>query len=481
MEKQQLYKLAEEWAGAIPEKVECLAGAGSNRSYYRFTFGNRTIIGVTGTSTDENKAFVYLANHFRSKKLPVPEVYAVSYDYSCYLQEDLGSFSLFDVVAQGRETGNFSNDERALLADTIAQLPKFQFEGAKGLDSSRCYPQPSFDRRTVLWDLNYFKYCFLKLTGIEFREDLLENDFETLANELLEEVSDTFMYRDFQSRNVMVKEGKPYFIDFQGGRRGPVYYDVASFTGQAKANFPSEIREELLQHYLKALQPYHDISREHFSEKLRLFSFFRTLQVLGAYGFRGHIEHKSHFAQSIPFAIERLRSLLQGANKTPYLTSVLKEITEMPRFCPQPAPDGLTVTVTSFSFHKGVPEDLSGNGGGFVFDCRALPNPGRYDEYKQLTGYDQPVIDFFTRHRAIYDFIDETKPMIDRAVETYKKRGFKNLMVSFGCTGGQHRSVFAARHIAGYIAQTFGVRVVLNHREQKTGQIFPPQPPTPQP
>ena len=474
MEK-QLYKLAEKWAGTTPEKVERLAGAGSNRCYYRFCFNDKSIIGVTGTSTDENRAFVYLANHFQSKKLPVPEVYAVSNDNSCYLQEDLGSLSLFDAIAQGRETGIFSDYERSLLNDTIAQLPKFQFEGAKGLDFSRCFPQSSFDGRTVLWDLNYFKYCFLKLSGIEFREDLLENDFETLAAKLLEEESDTFMYRDFQSRNVLIKEGKPYFIDFQGGRKGPVYYDVASFLGQAKANFPDSVQEELLQHYLKALKPYCAVNEEHFREKLLLFSFFRTLQVLGAYGFRGYTEHKSHFIQSIPFAIERMRSLLQSVGyKTPYLSAVLKEVTEIKRFQPQPVFDGLTVTVTSFSFHKGVPEDLSGNGGGFVFDCRALANPGRYDEYKQLTGCDQPVIDFFSQHRDIYSFIDETKPMIARAVETYKKRGFKNLMVSFGCTGGQHRSVFAAQHIARHISETFGVRVVLNHREQKTEQIFAP-------
>ena len=473
--KKQLYQLAEQWAGKTPEKVERLAGAGSNRSYYRFGFSGKSCIGVVGTSVDENRAFVYLAKLFYAKGLSVPEVYAVSDDYGCYLQDDLGLLSLFDAVKQGRESGDFSDSERALLTETIAQLPRFQFEGAEGLDFSQCYPQPSFDRRTVLWDLNYFKYSFLKLTGVEFREDLLENDFESLATALLDEEADTFMYRDFQSRNVMIKEGKPYFIDFQGGRRGPVYYDVASFTGQAKANFPDSVKNELIRAYLDALKPYCDISEDVFCEKLRLFSFFRTLQVLGAYGFRGYIEQKSHFVQSIPFAIKQLCALLPTITQTPYLASVLDEVVNLNRFAPLPDTTGLTVTVTSFSYHKGLPADPSGNGGGFVFDCRALPNPGRYDEYKQLTGRDRQVIDFFAQHREIFDFIDETKPMVDRAVGMYIKRGFKSLMVSFGCTGGQHRSVFSAEQIAVHIARTFGVRVVLNHREQKIERIFPPK------
>ena len=470
--EEQLYRLAEQWAGKAPERVEMLAGAGSNRRYYRFGFGGKSCIGVVGTSTDENRAFVYLARLFHSKGLPVPGVYAVSEDYSCYLQDDLGSLSLFDAVKQGRESGCFSDSERALLTETIAQLPRFQFEGAKSLDFSQCYPQPSFDHRTVMWDLNYFKYSFLKLTGVEFREDLLENDFESLATALLDEEYDTFMYRDFQSRNVVIKEDKPYFIDFQGGRRGPVYYDVASFTGQAKANFPDSVKAELIRTYLDALKPYRDISEDAFCEKLRLFSFFRTLQVLGAYGFRGYIEQKSHFVQSIPFAIKQLRALLPTITRTPYLAAVLDEVVGLKRFAPLPNADGLTVTVTSFSYHKGIPADMSGNGGGFVFDCRALPNPGRYDEYKQLTGRDRPVIDFFARHREIYDFIDEVKPLVDRAVGMYMKRGFNSLMVSFGCTGGQHRSVFAAEQMAAYIARIFGVRVVLKHREQAIEQVF---------
>jgi len=472
--EEQLYRLAEQWAGETPGRVERLAGAGSNRSYYRFGFCSKSCVGVVGTSADENRAFVYLAKLFHSKGLPVPEVHAVSGDYSCYLQDDLGSLSLFDAIKQGRESGSFSDGERALLTGAIAQLPRFQFEGAKSLDFSQCYPQPSFNRRTVLWDLNYFKYSFLKLTGVEFREDLLENDFETLATALLSEESDTFMYRDFQSRNVMVKEDKPYFIDFQGGRRGPIYYDVASFTGQAKANFPTGVKDELIRAYLDALKPYRDISEELFCEKLWLFSFFRTLQVLGAYGFRGYIEQKSHFVQSIPFAIKQLRALLPTITQTPYLAAVLNEVAKLNRFAPMPNTGGLIVTVTSFSYHKGIPNDPSGNGGGFVFDCRALPNPGRYDEYKQLTGCDRPVIDFFAQHREIYDFINETKPMVNRAVGVYMKRGFNSLMVSFGCTGGQHRSVFAAGQMAAHISQTFGVKVVLNHREQKIEQIFSP-------
>ena len=475
--KEQLHKLFHQWAGTEPEQAEPLARAGSNRSYFRFHYAGHSAIGVTGSSDDENRAFVTLARHFAAKNLPVPEIFAVSDDYGCYLQEDLGNLSLFDAIAEGRISGNFSAQERELLCNAMTQLPRFQFEGAEGLDFSVCYPQPAFDRRMILWDLNYFKYCFLKLTGLEFHDGLLEDDFETLADELLAEEFHTFMYRDFQSRNVILKAGKPCFIDFQGGRRGPIYYDVASFIGQAKANFPDNVKEELLQSYLKALQPYRMISEKDFREKLQLFSFFRALQTLGAYGFRGYAEHKSHFIQSIPFAIAQLRTLLEKQNRTPYLRSLLKEVVAMKKFQPLAETEGLAVTITSFSFHKGIPEDLSGNGGGFVFDCRALSNPGRYEEYRPFTGLDRPVIDFFDKNRDIFNFIEEAKPMINRAVETYQKRGFKNLMLSFGCTGGQHRSVFSAQRIAEYLSEKYGIRVVLNHRELGKEQIFPPQTP----
>ena len=315
-----LYKTV---SGRLLGEIVPLPGAGSNRKYCRLT-GEPTLIGVCGTSVDENKAFIYMSRHFEEKGLPVPRVHAVSDDFTHYLQDDLGDMLLFKAIESGRQTGQFSDNEKALLRKTIRLLPKIQFEGAEGMDFSVCHPQPEFNRRSVFWDLNYFKYCFLKTTGLEFQENLLEDDFERMADDLLSEEFDTFMYRDFQSRNVMLRDGEPYFIDFQGGRKGPIYYDVASFLWQAKANLPQSLRDELISEYLDALKPYSDMTEEHFLRHLRLFVLFRTLQVLGAYGFRGYFERKQHFLESIPFALKNVRQLLaKGFEEYPYLSEVL--------------------------------------------------------------------------------------------------------------------------------------------------------------
>ena len=459
---EQLYhSYANEW----PQKLEQLPISGSNRRYYR-VYGTRgTCIAVEGTSITENKAFIELANHFHKQGLPVPQVYSYSDDYSCYLQEDLGNESLFDVVSKQAS----SHETRALLHDTMRLLPAVQYRGAQGLDFSVCYPQPEFDRRTVMFDLNYFKYCFLKSTGLEFDEMRLENDFETMANVLLQQMSDTFLYRDFQARNVMVKDRNPYLIDFQGGRKGPIYYDVASFLWQAKANYSPALRQELLDSYLTALQPYQTISKEKFSANLRHFVLFRTLQVLGAYGFRGYFEKKQHFLQSVPFAVANLRELLQEPfAEYPYLTEVLLELTNLPKFEPAKPqnPQRLLVRIFSFSYKKGIPEDVSGNGGGYVFDCRSTHNPGRYEPYKKLTGLDEPVIQFLEKDGEIVLFLESVYALADAHVARYLERGFTNLMFSFGCTGGQHRSVYSAEHLAAHLAEKFDVDIILEHREQ---------------
>ena len=453
------------YAKECPQKLEQLPISGSNRHYYR-VYGTRgTCIAVEGTSITENKAFIELANHFHKQGLPVPQVYSCSDDYSCYLQEDLGNESLFDVVSKQAS----SHETQALLHDTMRLLPAVQYRGAQGLDFSVCYPQPEFDRRTVMFDLNYFKYCFLKSTGLEFDEMRLENDFETMANVLLQQMSDTFLYRDFQARNVMVKDGKPYLIDFQGGRKGPIYYDVASFLWQAKANYPSALRQELLDSYLTALQSYQTISKETFSANLRHFVLFRTLQVLGAYGFRGYFEKKQHFLQSVPFAVANLRELLQEPfAEYPYLTEVLLELTNLPKFEPAKPqnPQRLLVRIFSFSYKKGIPEDVSGNGGGYVFDCRSTNNPGRYEPYKKLTGLDEPVIQFLEKDGEIVSFLESVYALADAHVARYLERGFTNLMFAFGCTGGQHRSVYSAEHLAVHLSEKFDVDIILEHREQ---------------
>ncbi len=481
------------YTGTAPASVEPLPISGSNRIYYRLTSPEgvtpHTMIGVEGTSKEENHAFVYLANKFQEERLPVPTVYAVSEDGLQYLQEDLGEQTLFDLLKKGREAGGRYNvQEQQWLADTISLLPDLQYRGAVHLDFNQCYPQPELDRTNVLFDLNYFKYCFLKATEMDFHEIKLEANFQMLANELLEKKSDTFMYRDFQARNVMVKpSGEIAFIDFQGGRKGPIYYDVASFLWQASARYSPELRNKLIDIYLSKLGNYTYIKESDFRRRLDVFVLFRLLQVLGAYGFRGYFERKPHFLHSIPPAIDNLRHLLQSPiRRFPYLMELLQRLTELPQFASQETPhadgpathskyDGkgpLKVRVFSFSFHKGIPEDHSGNGGGYVFDCRSTHNPGRYEPYKKLTGLDEPVIRFLENDGEILTFLDSVYKIVDHHVERFLQRGFTDLMISFGCTGGQHRSVYSAQHTAEHIHEKYGVEVEICHREQHIHQTL---------
>jgi len=475
MNTELLAQLYQSYTGEAPTSIEPLPGAGSNRKYFRLK-GKESLIGVYGTSTEENRAFIYMARHFSQKGLPVPRILAEAADQSAYLQDDLGDISLFQFIKQGRESGNFSDEETNILKQTIRLLPQIQFEGNKEMNFSYCYPLAAFNRRSILWDLNYFKYCFLKATGLEFQENLLEDDFERMADTLLQIEPQVFMYRDFQSRNIMIREEKPYFIDFQGGRKGPFYYDVASFLWQAKANYPDSLRQELLDEYLDALRPYHAIDKEQFLTTLRHFVLFRTLQVLGAYGFRGYFEKKAHFIQSVPYAIENLRQLLEtDFPEYPYLCLMLRKLTELPQFASIRNRRKLTVRVMSFSYKKGIPEDPSGNGGGYVFDCRAVHNPGKYEQYKQLTGRDKPVIDFLEQDGEILQFLEHVDALADAHVQRFLERGFTNLSICFGCTGGQHRSVYSAEHVAHHLNEKFGVRIRLIHREQHIEQILEPR------
>lgn len=466
---------AEDW------QLTLLKGEGSNRKYYRLKHkeSGETCIGVLGENKEENDAFIYLSKHFKSKGLSVPTFIGASTDNMAYIQEDLGDQSLFGLVANGIKTGKFSAEEKDILRKAIGMLPALQFEGSTELDFSICYPQAEMDRRAVMWDLNYFKYCFLKLQKTDFSEPLLEDDFEKLANSLLRVPAHTFMVRDFQSRNVMVKDGNPYFIDYQGGRKGPFLYDLASFVWQAKANYPTVLKEELIETYYNALQKYVKLPREAFNEQLQEMVLFRTLQVLGAYGFRGLIEKKQHFIESIPFAIRNMKELLaNGAAKNyPHLNEVLTKLVNKPELQMKETNEELdlsklTVKVYSFSYKKGIPADESGNGGGYVFDCRGVHNPGKYDEYKPLTGRDKPVIDFLEKDGEILKFLECVYTLADAHVQRYIERGFSSLMFSFGCTGGQHRSVYSAQHTAEHIAKKFGVKVELIHREQRIEEKF---------
>ena len=464
---------------------------GSNRIYTRETEENgRSVIRVAGTNRDENRAFIYMARHFHALGLPVPELYWVSDDEMSYTQEDLGDTILFDAIRHGRETGVFSGDERTLLERTLRALAHVQVEGARDFDWSICFPVPAMDERSIRWDLNYFKYCFLKGTKIEFSEPELEDDFDKLVCALsaadgLCSVSasglSTFLYRDFQSRNVMIKDGKPYFIDFQGGRRGPTQYDVASFLWQAKANFPQALRNELIDAYLdelKKLQPC--MAENEWRAALPHFVLFRTLQVLGAYGYRGYFERKPHFLESVPPALKNLKELfsqnpeLQQEYPTIYALSnqLSKTTVERRSNDSQSLCKDLVVTIYSFSFKRGIPADESGNGGGYVFDCRSTHNPGKYEEYKTLTGLDQPVIDFLEKDGEILTFLDSVDKLIDHHVERFLERGFTHLQVAFGCTGGQHRSVYCAEHVAKHLKDKYNIRIELIHRERKITKTF---------
>ena len=505
-----LRKLYEQWKGKAPVQTERLAGAGSNREYYRMTDGEgQSVIGCIGTSRDENHAFVCLTRHFTRRQLPVPQILAVSNDELRYLQTDLGDQSLFDALRVGREAGGrYTQQERALLVKTIRELPNIQMRGARGLDWSCCYPQPEFDQDSVLFDLNYFKYCFLKATGLDFHELKLEANFRMLAKDLTAETCDAFLYRDFQARNVMLVDGEPRFIDYQGGRKGPFYYDLASFLWQASAKYPDKLRRDLIGEYYDSLKNYTEVpSERHFKARLDLFVLFRTLQVLGAYGFRGYFERKRHFIDSIPPAMDNMRNLLKNStvDAYPYLKEVLRNMCQLPQFAPQkvvvpkradgykttesnvykPHPqdgpatfskyDGtgpLVVRVFSFSYRKGIPEDESGNGGGYVFDCRSTHNPGRYEPYKQLTGLDEPVIRFLEDDGEITVFLQSVYRLADAHVERYLQRGFTSLMFSFGCTGGQHRSVYSAQHLAEHIHEKYGIEVRICHREQGINQVL---------
>lgn len=467
--------------GSGPESVEALPFSGSNRRYYRMALSGHSYIGVLGTDSSENNDFITLSKYFLSKGISVPEVYRVSADGIAYIQEDLGDTLLFDYVSGGRKSGNYSESEKNMLIAAVSGLPKIQFEGidALGLLESRT----GFGREKVMFDCQYFKYCFLKAASVDFDEHLLQIDFETLADAVAEEDQDTFLYRDFQSRNVMVKDGKPYYIDFQGGMKGPVYYDLASFVWQARARYPEPLKREMISAYIAALSEYRKVDRDFFLGKLQLFVLARTLQVLGAYGFRGYYEKKEHFLKSIPPVVENIREILLARDfRFPYLNQVLEKIVAMyddgklkgAHSCQQEHVGGgspecgnpLTVTVTSFSYKKGIPEDPSGNGGGYVFDCRSIHNPGKYDQYKSLTGRDEPVKSFLEEDGEILSFLENVYALVDAHVSRFVSRGFTSLMVNFGCTGGQHRSVYCAESVARRLSSSSGVKVHLIHREQ---------------
>jgi Predicted P-loop-containing kinase len=468
--KDQLIKLFESHFKEEVTFFELLPASGSYREYARLKSASHQVMGTYNQDLKENQAFLEFSAHFRNKNIPVPQIYAVNGDMDCYLQEDLGNTTLFDFLSSTREKEGFSSKIVDEYKKVLRELPRIQLVAGKDIDYSVCYPREAFDKQSMMWDLNYFKYYFLKLAKVPFDEQKLEDDFQAFSDYLLAVDNNAFLYRDFQSRNVMLKNGNVYFIDYQGGRKGALQYDLASLLYDAKANIPEAEREELLEFYLNELNQYKHIERAKFKSLFDGYVLIRIMQAMGAYGFRGFYEKKEHFLKSIPFALKNLETLLQKNTiqvELPELLKVLKAVTESPFLKSiSPSNDRLTVRISSFSYKKGIPHDPSGNGGGFVFDCRAIHNPGRYPEFKHLTGKDAKVQEFLEEKSTMPAFMNAVMTLVSQSVEVYLSRGFTHLCVNFGCTGGQHRSVYAAEKLADYLRNNYPVTVVLQHVEQ---------------
>ena len=457
------------WSGISPQSIEPLPAHGSAREYYRISDGTRTAIGTYNEDRAENIAFLEFSKHFHKSGLEVPEIYLEDLDKNIYLEEDLGDVTLFSYLSEEREKNGFSESVIKVYEDVVKALPRFQIQAAKDLDYSVCYPRHSFDKQSMMWDLNYFKYYFLKLSKIPFDEQKLEDDFEKFTAFLLSTERDYFLYRDFQSRNVMLVDGKPYFIDYQGGRKGALQYDIASLLYDAKADIPQEARDHLLDTYMTALSSMIDLDRKSFLEFYYGYVFIRIMQALGAYGFRGFYERKPHFLKSVPYAIRNLEILLHNVKlpvEIPALTDAWSRLIRSTYLRQLGDADlRLIVRIQSFSYKRGIPWDEKGHGGGFVFDCRALPNPGRYPEYVTSTGNDDDVITFLKKEEDVSHFLNHVFEIIDQAVLSYQKRNFTDLMVAFGCTGGQHRSVYCSNQLSNYIREKHNIDVEVRHRE----------------
>ena len=463
---------------ALPaEQVRPLQGqlGGSGRAIVRLTAGKLSAIGIVYPVREENAAFLEFSRHFRWHGLPVPEIYAEDLNQSAYLEEDLGDTTLFEFLGENRTGETIAPQAIEAYRNVVALLPRFQVEAGRDLNYKACYPRSSFDRQSIAWDLNYFKYYFLRLAGIPFNEEALEHDFTRLTKFLLGANHDYFLYRDFQSRNVMLRDGKPFFLDYQGGRRGALQYDIASLLYDGKADLPPELRQELLDCYLDCLAGFIEVDREAFMEHYYAFVYVRILQALGAYGFRGFYERKAHFLQSVPYALKNLRWLASHVKLPIALPALMDALDGMAGSEKlqglASSAESLKVRIFSFSFHREMPTDESGNGGGFVFDARSLPNPGREEQFRSLTGKDAPVIDYLDRQESVHRYLAGVLSLVDASVSAYQRRGFKSLMVSFGCTGGQHRSVYLAERLAKHLRGSGGVEVVVRHIElEKMGK-----------
>lgn len=447
-----------------------LPSSGSGRIYFRIFFKDTSqpsLLASFNDNVSENIAQFSFTQHFLSKGFRVPEIYARDESYRYFLLEDLGNENLFQLVQ-----GGINEHLISLYKHVLQDLLQFQIIGFDGLDLDVAYPVKTFSKRAILWDLNYFKYYFVKPHNIDFDENKLEDDFQTFADYLLQAEMNFFNYRDFQSRNIMLKDGTPWYIDYQGGRQGPLQYDLVSLLYQAKANLPEDVKEQLLDFYLANLEKILPGKKEDFLQYYNEYILFRTMQVLGAYGFRGKIEGKAHFLQSIPFALQSLRQLLKSKTlhiEMPELLQVLQKVAAINEYKKYQLPtDKLTVNISSFSYKKkGIPPDPTDNGGGFVFDCRALPNPHRDKALRDFNGTEQPIVEFLKNKLEMQDFLAHVFQLVEQSTNRYLQRGFNHIQISFGCTGGKHRSVYSAEQLANHLEEKYGdqVEVRLAHRQ----------------
>jgi aminoglycoside/choline kinase family phosphotransferase len=482
------------------EQVQPLQGelGGSGRNIIRLGAQDASAVGVLYDVRGENAAFLEFSRHFRRHGLPVPEIYGENLKSGAYLVEDLGDVTLFQFLSRNRAGEEIAPAVVEAYRKVVNELPRFQVEAGRDLNYKVCYPRASFDRQSISWDLNYFKYYFLKLADVPFSEQTLEMDFGRLTRFLLSAPRDYFLYRDFQSRNVMLRENQPFFLDYQGGRKGALHYDIASLLYDAKADLPPVLRQHLLDHYLERLAGFVELGRDEFMHHYYAFVYIRIMQALGAYGFRGFYERKPHFLQSVPFALKNLKWLLEnielplalptllGAFRSMIASEKLQKLISKPELvaapqapakitAPAASPENLLLRIFSFSYHQNsVPKDESGHGGGFVFDARGLPNPGREARFKDLTGKDAPVIEYLKQYPAVDKFLGDAASMVEASVRNYQERGFKDLMVSFGCTGGQHRSVYLAETMASHFKSVPGVEVQVRHLQLEKLELEKP-------
>jgi aminoglycoside/choline kinase family phosphotransferase len=465
-----LAELFKNWSHTEPTSIVPLPESGSYRHYFRIFSERITVMGVHNADLRENKAFIYLNRHLVKTGNRVPEVYAENLDKNIYLEKDLGDITLLDYLEQIKKEED--SDEKAvkIYRKVIDAMPGLQVNATNGINYAHCYPRAEFDIQSMMWDMNYFKYCLLKPLKIGFYEQDLENDFLKIVNWLNEPERKSFMFRDFQSRNIMILDDNLYFIDFQGGRKGPIQYDLASLLFEAKTHLQAGIRQQLIEYYLEVFSgTFTWFDPGEYLKYYYGFVYLRLMQAMGAYGFRGYIERKPLFLQSLPHAVRILEWLMENRPIPLNLASlpgVFEKLISMPQIKEYDIKhDTFTVTINSFSYKNGIPQDNSGNGGGFVFDCRSLNNPGRYDEFKDLTGKDQPVINFLESKPDVMEFLSRTIQLVDQAVGVYLNRDFTCLVVSYGCTGGQHRSVFMAERLGEYLKNKYALHVVINHQE----------------